>query len=79
MLLDFRYMLHLEKILNNKSEDKPRFNFDNKKLSKPSKIRTFCVELHNVLNNTKYNIYKQLLNLKQNLYNHKIYNYGIII
>ena len=31
MLLDFRYMLHLEKILNNKSEDKPRFNFDNKK------------------------------------------------
>ena len=48
----------------NKSEGKPRFNFDNKKLLEPSKIRTFCIELHNAINSTNSNIFRQIQGYK---------------
>ncbi len=71
MLLDFRYMLHLEKILNNKSEGKPRFNFDNKKLPEPSKIRTLILDLHDAIRTTPSSYFKSLQTLEDIL---KMYN-----
>ena len=55
----------------NKSEGKPRFNFDNKKLPESSKIRTFVLDLHDVIKVTSSSYFKNLQILVNIL---KLYN-----
>ena len=39
-------------------------NFDNKKLPKPSNIRTFCIELHKAMNTINSNLFRQIKTYK---------------
>ena len=51
----------------NKSEDKPRFNFDNKKLLEPCQIRTLIFDLHETIKCTPNSYFKLLQDFVTNI------------